>query len=723
MTSLDLINDIGCAIAVVTANIICWTGSRRIATRYFPSSNYWLQLSVRLVLIWATIDLAAIALGLLQVLSTGRLYLLVVGVWAFAWVLGIHPRNAVSEGKTANRQSLELALKHRSKLDCFQVGMVLLSSVGLAQTVQMSVITLPYDWDTLAYHLPLVDSWLQTGSILNQRCAFWYVPGNNEILALWFGGMFSGDYWAQLHNVPVVVLLVSSLIAVSRELRLARFWQITVIFAAMSCTPVLRQLSSAGNDVAVASLFLTATLFCIRLCGKRHSVAATLFLLSVTVGLLAGVKYYALGYAAAIVLVVAIYCFYKFNIGFAFQATFSMLAGCMLYGGPWYFRNWVLTGSPLFPKGFPALGIPDAWETLRPNLLSSCLLFGSTAETTWLLAQAWLAQTSLLMAIAASFVIPIAILYFSLGHSRLALLNTNYHRIVIARPLNCASSKAATVVRVIALLALFTYVCTPNVIETEIGSRNMLKAQIHSVRFGYTFGTISVVVLVHAISRIKIFSAGRCLGTRFTYIFFAFFSALSLVWVLLPQYGLRNWIHLNIARVWLHQSLDVPITVWGLITLDFIILVLCVRRCNAHLHGWAPALALALPFVVATPFLSAHWHRTFNVHYSRIFGDSIGEFITSHFPSGACICACEYQYYRFLGSRRENEVYRPRSLTSREQFAAFLRENKVQLVIVPISDKHWSRAYQDSLIWIRELPDFEKIMQQGNMVLFARVFE
>ena len=58
---------------------------------------------------------------------------------------------------------------------------------------------------------------------------------------------------------------------------------------------MLRQLTDSENDLAVVGLFLTALAYSLR--HARRGRRSDLAFASVTLGLLAGVKYYALGYA------------------------------------------------------------------------------------------------------------------------------------------------------------------------------------------------------------------------------------------------------------------------------------------------------------------------------------------------------------------------------------------------------------------------------------------
>jgi hypothetical protein len=198
------------------------------------------------------------------------------------------------------------------------IAWTMLASLGAAHVLWNGLLVAPTDWDSLAYHLPLADHWLREGTLYVPDCAFWYCPGNNEVWALWAVAPFSGDYLAMLNNVPAAGLLAVSVVELGRLLGLRPGLYHPAAMAVLVTEPVRRQLVSAENDVAVAALFVTSLVYGGRYVGghrraESESTAeaalvsarptyvgrwADLIWMSACVGLLAGVKYYALGYAA-----------------------------------------------------------------------------------------------------------------------------------------------------------------------------------------------------------------------------------------------------------------------------------------------------------------------------------------------------------------------------------------------------------------------------------------
>ena len=175
-----------------------------------------------------------------------------------------------------------------------------LLAYGVAHVVLAAVLRFPTDWDTLMYHRPLLDQWLQARSLYALSDAHWFNPGTNELLGLWTAAPFSGDFLVGLLNLPAAVLLGLAVVELGAVFGLGRPLTHLAGFMALSSWPIWRQLSDAENDLAVSALFLASLCYTVRWIQDRR--LANLYLASLCLGLLTGVKYYALGYAAVIAL-------------------------------------------------------------------------------------------------------------------------------------------------------------------------------------------------------------------------------------------------------------------------------------------------------------------------------------------------------------------------------------------------------------------------------------
>src|SRR5262249_43937211 len=149
--------------------------------------------------------------------------------------------------------------------------------------------------DSLAYHIPLIDQWLHAGSLYAPDCTRWSSPGNNEVLGLWMVAPFSGDFLIHLNNLPPTLLLASTAVGLGTRLGLSRPLAHLGGMAVVCNLVVLKQLVDTENDVAVAACFFAAALYVVR--SAEGAGAGSAVLAAVSLGLLAGVKFYALGYA------------------------------------------------------------------------------------------------------------------------------------------------------------------------------------------------------------------------------------------------------------------------------------------------------------------------------------------------------------------------------------------------------------------------------------------
>ena len=198
--------------------------------------------------------------------------------------------------------------------------------------------------------------WWITGSKLGAytppTALLWNTPGNNELVTLWLVAPFSGDFLYGLTNLPAAVLLACATVEIGRQIGLSTTWRNLSALAVVTNYVVLRQLITVENDVAVAALFVASLNYTLRY--ADHRCFADLLLGVVCLGLLAGVKYYALGYAAVAAFTAAMHIARRQGWRAATHAAVWGLLGLLAFGGYWYIRNWIAGGSPLYPLGLTA---------------------------------------------------------------------------------------------------------------------------------------------------------------------------------------------------------------------------------------------------------------------------------------------------------------------------------------------------------------------------------
>ena len=163
-------------------------------------------------------------------------------------------------------------------------------------------------------------------------------------------GPFSGDFLIHLNNLPATILLASAAVGFGTQLGLRSSLANLGGLALVCHTVVLKQLADAENDVAVTACFFASLLYVFRSVeGERRS---DLVLGAVSLGLLAGIKYYALGYAALVGLTWLLLVTAFRGRQMVLATGFAGIVGGLVFGGYWYIRNARNNRMPAFPDGF-----------------------------------------------------------------------------------------------------------------------------------------------------------------------------------------------------------------------------------------------------------------------------------------------------------------------------------------------------------------------------------
>ena len=108
------------------------------------------------------------------------------------------------------------------------------------------------------------------------------------------------------------------------------------------------QLLGLGNDVPAVAFFLAGIWYGFRFVDEPGR--PTLGLLAASLGLLGGVKYYALGYVGLAGFVICAMVLRRRGRRPAVRVAVALAAGFLLLSGYWYVRNLIMTGTPLFPR-------------------------------------------------------------------------------------------------------------------------------------------------------------------------------------------------------------------------------------------------------------------------------------------------------------------------------------------------------------------------------------
>jgi len=331
-------------------------------------------------LAFAAIVLAGLTFGSLGLLGTGSYLAAFAAATGFSLVLVPRARPPIA----TPRIPIHLAM----------IALPLLAFIVAVGLVQ-SPLTL---YDAVSYHLVFPARWLQDHRLSIVPTPFSdpaqaYQPGNGELFFLWLMLPFRGDLLARIGQLPFLLLGAASLYAIARRCgALAGHAAYAPLFFLLA-RPVMEQAVGADVDLVCAATFLAA--IHLGLVAIDSDAPRDWALWGVMLGLFAGSKYLALVYLP-VLLVLPLWR------GPRLKALWA-IPGLAAFALPWYARNWIVAGSPIYPSSLKVLGLMVAhgafareamnnsvFHVTSPGLLPAIVAhaFGAATALVWL--PAWL---------------------------------------------------------------------------------------------------------------------------------------------------------------------------------------------------------------------------------------------------------------------------------------------------------------------------------------------
>lgn len=223
---------------------------------------------------------------------------------------------------------------------------------GLLGLALLQSLTPPWDYDGLMYHLQGPRLFLQKGRLLPipENWLTFYPFLVEMIFSV--GLAWGSDIFARLIHLAYAVLLASAVFAAAERFIGRQYaWLATAILIGIPIFPIWASL--AYGDMAWALYeFLALGAVLVWVEGGQGGESAPdlrpLALAGVLTGFALGTKYMALGGAGALGLVVLWHSRRSgWRKAFANIAAFGLPA--LLVGSPWYLKNWLWTGNPVYP--------------------------------------------------------------------------------------------------------------------------------------------------------------------------------------------------------------------------------------------------------------------------------------------------------------------------------------------------------------------------------------
>jgi hypothetical protein len=242
-----------------------------------------------------------------------------------------------------------------------------LSLAGLAVTVSWPFTMIPTRaFDALSYHLEVPLRYLQAGRMVDiPENLYSYTPQLNHMLYGLAMGL-SGSDLAGLLNHLFFILAIATLWLGFKD----RFSSVGSAWAAAiaALSPLLLiEVVNSGVDWSAAFFTLTALSLLAAGAGDRR----TFILAGIMAGLAAGCRHQPLGFAIVIPAAACMMDSWISRRKAPFRNLGIFLAVAAAAASPWYIRNWVFAGDPLFPLLANLTGQTDAGSRFVSELVGA----------------------------------------------------------------------------------------------------------------------------------------------------------------------------------------------------------------------------------------------------------------------------------------------------------------------------------------------------------------
>ncbi|MBL8730391.1 MAG: hypothetical protein JNM25_18380 [Planctomycetes bacterium] len=294
----------------------------------------------------------AAALLLFEAIAAGTVTLLgsfgVLSVPGVATAIAVLHAVAVRTGRSSlSLRDLLGEVRFGSGANPLADACLLAVLVVLAFVAMLQVRFVVQDADSMWYHLVMAGEWVRTGSIAPidaiPLIGVGY-PGFRQALIAFLALPFGNEHLALL-GVLEFPLLVLSIYTLARTFGCGRSLALAGGLYGATTPVVMGALSTQGNDLSLAIHLLLAVLFLGRFFAdgdRRQAVLAGLAL-----GALASIKFSGPGYAVIALLVALVqYGWRRLRPG---AGALLLLVGALALALPWYLRNLLAFGNPLYP--------------------------------------------------------------------------------------------------------------------------------------------------------------------------------------------------------------------------------------------------------------------------------------------------------------------------------------------------------------------------------------
>lgn len=355
---------IGSFLLFLGANLLIWYNSYRLLGAFFYTNRRSERLSILFLLSIAQIILLETIAGTFGLLTfpviLGEIFLTAIVVTivtrfsrTFATVSSI-----IDEIVLYFKSILELAFYDRfTRILSYIVLFVCVVLTALSLQIPSVFI------DNIFYHFPIAALAKQSGSLIDfiryLKYDNFFYPLNGNLLAIWAFLPFRDEFFMRIYEIPFVLLIMLMFFGILRKLDVSapRAFLFSFLPLVMPWT-LIRGILNFGVDEVFIFSILAIFYYFMHFVEKRTISRA--ILLGMAFGIFLGTKYLALSFLPG-VLFLFLFTVYEIlrrqdqeqqSVTVVHFMGILLVCGVLL-GGFAYLRNWIITGSPIYPSPIP----------------------------------------------------------------------------------------------------------------------------------------------------------------------------------------------------------------------------------------------------------------------------------------------------------------------------------------------------------------------------------
>jgi hypothetical protein len=349
-----------------------------LATRRWTTDG--VQRIADALLIWFAVQYAAVCgPGLLHVLSPVTMAVTALAMGGGLLWFALRPGTgssrdgkAKSFGRPQDDNTSAKGFANRTSRHCvfFAAAVFVIGIIGgvIYKQNMLPVV----DSDAMTYHVPAAVSWLRTGK-LGLFPVWFFNPANTfsplagSAFIAWLLGPLNDPVLARAVQAPALLLLFLATLQIGRTVGLP---PIVAALLAVGCAvsrPFSSEVMSARDDVFLAAFVTVAIAGC---GGEAAADRFAPWRIGIAVGLAAATKYTFVFAAPLLLLVIDA----PVRAGWTARRWAIAVTCALVIAGPWYLRNLLLTGNPVYPVEITVLGrrvLPGSLRALPSERLRS----------------------------------------------------------------------------------------------------------------------------------------------------------------------------------------------------------------------------------------------------------------------------------------------------------------------------------------------------------------